>query len=56
MSIEEYNARALPRLAAIDALAKKIDFYYCGWQGTSEGERYERLMQEQMEDEVRAGP
>lgn len=55
LSIEDYNARAIPRLAVIDALAKKIDFTSFGWRYTNEGERYERLMQQQREDEVRAG-
>lgn len=55
MSLEEYNRSAMTRLAAIDALAKKIDFNSFAWRNTSDGERYERLMQQQSEDEVRAG-
>lgn len=55
LSIDEYNARAKPRLEAIDRLAAKIDFNNLSWKWTPEGERYERLMREQMEDEVKAG-
>jgi hypothetical protein len=55
LSIDDYNARAIPRLAAIDRLAEKIDFSSEGWKWTQEGERYQRLMNEQGEDEVAAG-
>ena len=55
LSDEEYKARAIPRLAAIDRLAKKIDFTTEAWRWTTEGERYERLMNEQCADEVAAG-
>ena len=55
LSSDEYKARAIPRLAAIDALAAHIDFSTFSWQSTPEGERYERLMREQMADEVAAG-
>lgn len=55
MTEEMYKARAIPRLAAIDALASRIDFEKCGWQLTPEGERYQRLMDEQQADEVAAG-
>jgi hypothetical protein len=55
LSIETYNARALPRLKAIDILAAKIDFTNPSWKYTPEGERYQRLMQQQGEDETAAG-
>jgi hypothetical protein len=51
---DAYQARALPRLAAIDALSKRIDFS-TSWQMTPEGERYSRLMREQCEDEAASG-
>jgi hypothetical protein len=54
LSMEEYQRAAIPRLAAIDALAKKINFS-TSWQWTLDGERYERLMREQMEAEAAAG-
>lgn len=54
LSIEEYLSRAVPRLAAIDWLAKKIDFSIT-WELTPEGERYKQLMNEQMADEAAAG-
>lgn len=55
MTTEEYNERALPRLAAIDALAEKIDFGSFGWSDTPEGARYRLLMRDQGRDEVAAG-
>ena len=55
LSAEDYKARAIPRLAAIDRLADKIDFTTDAWKWTTEGERYERLMRVQMADEVAAG-
>lgn len=55
LSMDEYNRRATPRLAAIDRLAQKIDFSSHDWRNTPEGERYDRLMREQNEDEVAAG-
>lgn len=55
MTHDEYMARAVPRLAAIDALAAKIDFTTFGWNNTPEGERYSRLMRDQQRDEVAAG-
>jgi len=55
LSEEEYKARAIPRLAAIDRLAEKIDFTTEAWKCTPEGERYQRLMNEQGADEVAAG-
>ena len=55
MTVDEYNARALPRLAAIDALAAKIDFGSFGWSDTPEGEHYQRLMRDQSRDEMAAG-
>ena len=55
MSEEQYKQRAIPRLAAIDALAAKIDFSSFAWRNTPEGERYQRLMDEQNRDEVAAG-
>lgn len=55
LSAEEYNRRAIPRLEAIDRLAAKIDFATEAWKWTPEGERYQRLMNEQGADEVAAG-
>jgi len=55
LSEEDYKARAIPRLAAIDRLAEKIDFTTEAWKWTPEGERYQRLMDEQGADEVAAG-
>lgn len=52
---EEYNARAIPRLAAIDGLSAKIDFNSPGWRNTYEGQRWLALMQSQNEDEAAAG-
>lgn len=54
LSTEEYLSRAVPRLAEIDRLARKIDFSL-PWAWTPEGERYKRLMNEQMADEAAAG-
>jgi len=54
LSLKEYEARAVPRLESIDHLAGKINFA-TDWKHTPEGERYERLMREQMADEVAAG-
>ena len=55
LSREEYERRAIPRLAAIDRLADKIDFSSGYWKYTPEGERYSRLMAEQNQDEYDAG-
>jgi hypothetical protein len=55
LTTEEYNARAKPRLEAIDQLSKKIDFSTDLWKWTPEGERYQRLMNEQGADEIAAG-
>lgn len=55
LSMDEYRARATPRLAAIESLAAKIDFSTDSWKWTPDGERYQRLMQEQGADEVAAG-
>lgn len=55
LSLDEYNRRAIPRLEAIDRLAEKIDFSTGAWRWTPEGERYQRLMNEQGADEVAAG-
>lgn len=55
LSLDEYNRRAIPRLKAIDRLAEKIDFSTGAWRWTPEGERYQRLMNEQGADEVAAG-
>jgi hypothetical protein len=55
LDMQTYQARALPRLAAIDALSARIDFSSFGWQHTPEGERWKRLMDEQGRDEVAAG-
>lgn len=55
MSMDEYNARAIPRLEAIDRLSKRINFGSMVWQYTREGERWQRLIDEQGADEVAAG-
>lgn len=55
LSRDEYQARALPRLKAIDALSAKIDFSSYCWRNTPEGERWLRLMDEQNRDEMAAG-
>lgn len=55
LSAEDYKARAIPRLAAIDALSAKIDFSSFAWENTPEGERWKRLMDAQIRDEVAAG-
>lgn len=55
LDMETYKARALPRLAAIDSLAQKIDFTSPAWRFTPEGERYEKLMDDQARDEQAAG-
>jgi hypothetical protein len=55
LSIEDYNARAIPRLAAIDALSAKIDFTNFAWRNTPEGERWQALMDAQGRDEAAAG-
>lgn len=55
LSPEEYNARAIPRLEAIDRLSKKIDFGSPSWRYTSEGKRWLDLMEAQGRDEVAAG-
>lgn len=55
MSIAEYEARAIPRLAAIDRLTEKVDFSNPCWMYTPEGERWQRLMEQQAKDEQAAG-
>ena len=55
LSMEEYEARAIPRLEAIDRLAEKINFSDWSWKYTMEGERYEQLMKAQAVDEEAAG-
>lgn len=59
LTIEEYEARAKPRLAAIDALAARCAWEKFDFQCTPEElrarEHYTQLMREQGEDEVRAG-
>lgn len=52
---EEYNARAIPRLATIDALSARIDFNSFGWRNTPPGQRWLQLMDEQGRDEAAAG-
>lgn len=52
---EEYNARAIPRLATIDALSARIDFSSFGWRDTPAGTRWLALLKEQGDDEVAAG-
>lgn len=55
LSLEEYEARAIPRLAKIDMLAGKIDFENPGWENTSGGKLYNHLIDLQNNDEVAAG-
>ena len=55
LSMEEYQARAIPRLEAIDILAKKINDNNLSWEFSLEAERWNRLMDEQMKDEIAAG-
>lgn len=55
LSIDEYKARALPRLSAIDRIAKKIDFGRPDWSITEDGQTYARLMEQQARDEFEAG-
>jgi hypothetical protein len=55
LSLDDYNTRAIPRLAAIDALSAKINFEDFTWRNTPEGERWQRLMDEQGRDEAAAG-
>jgi hypothetical protein len=56
LTLEEYQRRAIPRLAAIGALAKRLgDFSGDAWKFTADGERYVRLMHEQSVDEAAAG-
>jgi hypothetical protein len=55
MEMATYLSRAVPRLAAIEALGQKIDFSSPCWQYSPEGERWNRLMQQQAADEVEAG-
>jgi hypothetical protein len=52
---EEYNARAIPRLATLDALAARIDFNSFAWRNTPAGQRWLQLMDEQGKDEAAAG-
>jgi len=54
-ALAEYESRAKPRLAAIDRLAAKLDFSTTSWRLTPEGERYQRLMEEQGRDELAMG-
>lgn len=55
LGLDDYNARAIPRLAAIDRLTERIDFSRHDWRHTPEGERWKRLMDEQGRDELAAG-
>ena len=55
LSMEEYNARAIPRLASIDALTKKIQDGNLSWDYSPEGQLWKRLMADQNADEVAAG-
>ena len=50
-----YNHRAAARFAILDRLEKVIDFNSYGWQLTSEGERWARIMAEQGQDECEMG-
>lgn len=54
LSIEEYERRAVPRLAAIDRLWDRIQREDLN-PSDPVYERYERLMKEQGDDEVAAG-
>lgn len=55
LSMEDYQARAIPRLAAIDACTKKIQDGNLSWDYSPEGQRWLRLMAEQNADEAAAG-
>lgn len=59
MTLEEYEARALPRLALIDSLDKRCEWGKWDWECSLEvrklRDRRERLMQEQAADEKAAG-
>lgn len=55
MPLEDYNARALPRLEAIDRLSEKIDFSSFAWRNTPDGQRWLKLMAQQGADEAAAG-
>lgn len=55
LSLDEYRARAIPRLAEIERLAARINFEDMCWRNTPEGQRYARLLDQQAADEVAAG-
>lgn len=55
LTMEEYEARARPRLHQLDVLAERIDFSQHGWELTPDGQRYKRLDEMQAKDEVAAG-
>lgn len=59
LSIEEYTARAVPRLARLDAIAERCAFGKWEFQCTPEERRYreihQRLLDDQTADEVAAG-
>lgn len=56
MSMEEYLRRAKPRMERIEQLNRKIDFGHMLWRSTPDGQTWKRLMDEQMQDEIAAGP
>ena len=57
LSAEEYERRALPRLAAIDALSPRCKWgeWAPGWEAMQAREQWKRLMDAQAADEVAAG-
>ena len=55
MLIEEYEARAKPRLEEMDRLAEKIDFSDYFWKETNDGKLWNHLLNEQLADEFYAG-
>jgi hypothetical protein len=59
MTEDEYNARAIPRLARIDALDKNCQWdkhsFEVDWQTLERRELRDRLMKEQNADEAAAG-
>lgn len=52
MTVAEYEARAVPRLARIDLLSKRIDFESLSWRNTPDGQLWQRLMDQQGRDVV----
>jgi hypothetical protein len=59
MDMDEYNRRAIPRLARLDAISDRCNFGVWEFECTPEQQRYReewnRLMCEQNADEYAAG-